>query len=127
MEDSNNLWLISSKGQNLGKMRIQGAGALNRLGGNHGYPWGLAGGGESNSARKTQLRRLRTKGSLEIYFAEKANHIKKEDQPITFNDEDTKGVQQPHDDPLVIIAIIANFITKLVLVESGSSADIIYD
>ena len=37
-----------------------------------------------------------------------------------------KGVKQPHNDPLVITLTIEGFITKRILVDNGSSADIIY-
>ena len=36
------------------------------------------------------------------------------------------GVNQPHKDPLVIMLNIAGFNTKRILVDNGSSADIIY-
>ena len=31
---------------------------------------------------------------------------------ITFSDEDIQGVQLPHDDPVVVSAVIANFDVK---------------
>ena len=43
-----------------------------------------------------------------------------------FSEEDARGVKQPHDDPLVIMIMIEGFNTRRVLVDSGSSADIIY-
>ena len=36
------------------------------------------------------------------------------------------GVKQPHNDPLVIMLNIEGFNTKRILVDNGSSADIIY-
>ena len=36
------------------------------------------------------------------------------------------GVKQPHDDPLVIMLVIEGFNTKRILVDNGSSAEIIY-
>ena len=45
---------------------------------------------------------------------------------MSFNEEDTKGVKQPHNDPLVIMLTIEGFNTKRILVDNGSSADIIY-
>ena len=35
------------------------------------------------------------------------------------------GAKQPHDDPLVIMLVIEGFNTKIILVDNGSSADII--
>ena len=43
-----------------------------------------------------------------------------------FSEEDSKSVKQPHDDPLVIMNMIEGFNTRRVLVDSGSSVDIIY-
>ena len=47
-------------------------------------------------------------------------------QDICFSEEDARGVKQPHDDPLVIMILIEGFNTRRVLVDNGSSADIIY-
>ena len=43
-----------------------------------------------------------------------------------FSEEDIRGVKQPHDDPLVIMVMIEGFNTRRVLVDNGSSVDIIY-
>ena len=45
---------------------------------------------------------------------------------MCFSEEDARGVKQPHDDPLVILIMIEGFNTKRVLVDNGSSTDIIY-
>jgi len=45
---------------------------------------------------------------------------------IFFLKEDTRGVTQLHDDPLVIIFMIEGFNTIRILMDNGSSADIIY-
>ena len=47
-------------------------------------------------------------------------------QDMCFSEEDVRGVKQPHDDPLVIMVMIEGFNTRRVLVDNGSSADIIY-
>ena len=43
-----------------------------------------------------------------------------------FSEEDARGIRQPHDDPLVVTIMIEGFNTRRVLVDNGSSADIIY-
>ena len=48
------------------------------------------------------------------------------DQDMSFNEADAKGVKQPHNDPLVIMLNIEGVNTKRILVDNGSSADIIY-
>ena len=45
---------------------------------------------------------------------------------MSFNEVDARGVKQPHNDPLVIMLNIEGFNTKIILVDNGSSADIIY-
>ena len=45
---------------------------------------------------------------------------------MCFLEEDTKGVKQPHDNPLVIMLVIEGFNTKRIPVDDGSLVDIIY-
>ena len=82
---------------------------------------GFTGGGESSSARKAHLRSIRSGETLEIQAVSKLPRL---DTTITFSDSDMEGCQHPHDDPLVIRAVIANKIVHRVLVENKSSADI---
>ena len=49
-----------------------------------------------------------------------------DDHLITFSEDDARGVHQPHDDVLVVTMTIASFITRRVLIDNGSLADIIY-
>ena len=45
---------------------------------------------------------------------------------MSFNEEEARGVKQPHNDPLVITLTIEGFNTKRILVDNGNSTDIIY-
>ena len=45
---------------------------------------------------------------------------------MSFNKDDARGVKQPHNNPLVIMLTIEGFNTKRILVDNGSSTDIIY-
>ena len=45
---------------------------------------------------------------------------------MSFDEADARGMKQPHNDPLVIMLNIEGFNTKRILVDNGSSADIIY-
>ena len=45
---------------------------------------------------------------------------------MSFIEEDVRGLKQPHNDPLVIMLMIEGFNTKRILVDNGSSIDIIY-
>ena len=84
---------------------------------------GFAGGGESSSARKAHLCSIR---SAEIREIQAVSKLPRLDTSITFSDSDLEGCQHPHDDPLVVRAIVANKTVHRVLVDNGSSADIIF-
>ena len=51
---------------------------------------------------------------------------RRKNQDMCFSEEDARGVKQPHDNPLVIMVMIEGFNTRRVLVDNGSSTDIIY-
>ena len=93
------------------------------LGEIHVISGGFAGGGESSSARKAHLRSIRSVEMGEIHPVSKLPRL---DTTITFSDSDLEGCQHPHDDPLVVRAIVANTTVHRVLVDNGSSADIIF-
>ena len=84
---------------------------------------GFAGGGESSSAYKAHLRNIKIEEILEIQLVSKLPRL---DTTITFLDSDMEGCQHPHDNPLVVKAVIANKKVHKVLVDNGSSADIIF-
>uniref|UniRef100_A0A2N9FY65 RNase H type-1 domain-containing protein n=1 Tax=Fagus sylvatica TaxID=28930 RepID=A0A2N9FY65_FAGSY len=60
----------------------------------------------------------------EIHKTDKKPRL--EDFPITFTEEDAHKVFHPHDDALVVTLEIAGYSTRRVLIDNGSSADIIY-
>ena len=84
---------------------------------------GFAGGGESSSARKAHLCNIISTDMGEIQAVSKLPWL---DNTITFSDSDLEGCQHPHDDPLVIRAIVANTTVHRVLIDNESSADIIF-
>ena len=93
------------------------------LGEIHVISRGFAGGGESSSARKAHLRSIRSGEVMEVQVVSKLPRL---DTAITFSDSDLVGCQHPHDDPLVIRVVVANKTIHRVLVNNGSSADIIF-
>ena len=93
------------------------------LGEIHVISGGFTGGGESSSARKAHLRNIRSADMGEIQAVSKLPRL---DNTITFSDSDLEGCQHPHDDPLVVRAIVANTTVHRVLINNGSSADIIF-
>ena len=93
------------------------------LGEIHVISGGFAGGGESSLARKAHLRSIRLAEIGEIQAIFKLPRL---DTSITFSYSDLEGCQHPHDDPLVVHAIVANKTVHRVLIDNGSSADIIF-
>ncbi|XP_012833285.1 PREDICTED: uncharacterized protein LOC105954155 [Erythranthe guttata] len=78
-------------------------------------------GGDSNRSRRAHLRELQElRGELAMMYRVSVA------PPITFGVQDETGIQQPHNDALVITATVANYDVARILVDTGSSADIIY-
>ena len=84
---------------------------------------GFTEGGESRSARKAHMRSIRLGEIAEVRAVSKLPRL---DTSITFSDSDLEGCQHPHDDPLVIRAVVANKTVHRVLIDNGSSTDIIF-
>ena len=93
------------------------------LGEIHVISRGFAGCKESNSSRKAHLRSIRSGETIGVQTVSKLPRL---DTTITFSDFDMEGCQHPHDNPLVIKSIVANKTIHRVLVDNGSSADIIF-
>ena len=93
------------------------------LGEIHVISGGFAGGGESSFARKAHLRSIRSREVMEVQAVSKLPRL---NTTITFSNSDLEGCQHPYDDPLVIRAIVANKTIHRVLVDNGSSANIIF-
>ena len=49
-----------------------------------------------------------------------------DEQAITFTNEDAERVHHPYNDSIVITLLIANYMIRRVLMDNGSSADILY-
>ena len=79
-------------------------------------------GGSYKSLRKAvqrQVNSIYVKHSME-------KHCRIGNDDIVFFEQDVKGIKQPHDDPLVIMLTIEGFNTQRVLVDNGSSTDVMY-
>ena len=49
-----------------------------------------------------------------------------DEQAITFTDEDAERVHHPHDDAIIITLLIVDYTTRRVLMDNGSSENILY-
>ena len=73
-------------------------------------------------AKKTYLQEVQN-----VQISGQLPRMIKEDEPaIIFTYEDARRLHHPHDDAIVITLTIANYTTRRVLVDKGSSADILY-
>uniref|UniRef100_A0A2N9HZF6 Uncharacterized protein n=1 Tax=Fagus sylvatica TaxID=28930 RepID=A0A2N9HZF6_FAGSY len=83
---------------------------------------GPASGGTSRASRRAYARQVHN-----IMVVQRPpKNVRLDDQIISFSEEDARGTHQPHDDALVITVNIAGFTTRRVMVDNGSSADILY-
>ncbi|GFZ01910.1 hypothetical protein Acr_15g0005190 [Actinidia rufa] len=80
---------------------------------------GFAGGGESSSSRKKHAREIRNQREV-MSIGQSAKRPRVERNPITFTEEEAEALSQPHDDPLVILAVVSNLLVRRVLVDSGT-------
>ncbi|XP_027911682.1 uncharacterized protein LOC114170403 [Vigna unguiculata] len=79
---------------------------------------GFAGGGSSSAARKRHVRALKS-----VHLVEKKVRLM---PPITFTNDDFKAPDPDHDDPMVISIEVAEYGIGKVLVDQGSSVNILY-
>ncbi|KAK3009129.1 hypothetical protein RJ639_013704 [Escallonia herrerae] len=93
----------------------ENAGVINTISG------GIAAGGSSGQGRKAYVREvLTTVGPL-------TKKQRKEPAPtISFSDDDVGDTRTPHDDPLVVTLRVGNFDVKRILVDNGSSAEVLF-
>ncbi|XP_075478759.1 uncharacterized protein LOC142519604 [Primulina tabacum] len=73
-------------------------------------------GGDSNRARKSRSR----KDCMEV------EGMRRNEAVISFDPEDLKGVNLPHNDALVIQARVANYDVMRVFIDSSSSVNVIF-
>jgi len=81
---------------------------------------GFANGGSTFSARKRHLRHIQSINHITH------SHRRRRMPPIVFTDDDFHGLDHQQDDPMVITIEIENYVVKKVLVDQGSSVDILY-
>ncbi|KAI3448541.1 hypothetical protein Pfo_005206 [Paulownia fortunei] len=89
---------------------------------------GGPGSGDSSNARRALLRAASGFNSHNpsSYPSEQVYQLQTSIEQLTFGESDLEGRREQHNDALVISATLSNFWVKKILVDSGSSADIIF-
>ena len=83
---------------------------------------GTSAAGSSKKARKTYLRMVQN-----VQMTGSVPKIARRDSPIVgFSEEDARRLHHPHDDALVVTVQLEEYNLHRVLVDNGSSADILY-
>ena len=78
--------------------------------------------GQSSRSKKTYLKVVQN-----VQLLGRSPKTRTPDEKaITFTDEDASRIHHPHDDAIVITLLIADYSTRRVLVDNGSSVDILY-
>ena len=83
---------------------------------------GIATAGSSKKARKTYLRMVQN-----VQLTGTVPKIARREGPIIgFSEEDVRRLHHPHDDALIVSIRVGDYNMHRVLVDNGSSADILY-
>ena len=89
--------------------------------------WGGPFAGNSGKARKNLARQARHEpNGLDINLTDRLQNSRFRDTPIIFSEEDTRGIHHPHCDALVVTLPVANKRLHRILIDNGSSADILF-
>ena len=83
--------------------------------------------GDSNRSRKAHIRRAQLPSTeVDVFSFRPAKMPKYEVTEITFTDEDMEGVEHPHDDPLVVTAMVGNHNVHRILIDTGATSNLMY-
>ena len=78
--------------------------------------------GQTSKSKKTYLKVVQN-----VQLSRRSPKTKGIDEPtISFTDEEAERIHHSHDDAIFITLLIADYITRKVLVDNGSSTDILY-
>ena len=83
-------------------------------------------GGSSNKARKTLTHSAKNPHIQATLVMQCDDAPQEEHYPMMFTEEEARTVYHPHNDGLVITLVTTNRRTDRVLIDSSSSADIIF-
>ena len=85
----------------------------------------IVGGGLTSQPSKSRKTYLKVVQNVQLSRRSPKTRTPDE-QDITFTDEDALRIHHPHNDAIIITLLIADYSIKRVLVDNGSSTDILY-
>ena len=85
----------------------------------------IVGGGLTSQSSKSRKTYLKVVQNVQLSRRSPKTRTPNE-QAITFTDEDALRIHHPHNDAIIITLLIADYSIRRVLVDNGSSTDILY-
>ena len=85
----------------------------------------IVGGGSTGQSSRSRKMYLKVVQNVQLSGRSPKTRTLDE-QATTFTNEDASRIHHPHDDAIVITLLITDYSTRRVLVDNGSSADILY-
>ena len=85
---------------------------------------GTSSGEDSQSSRKRHTRTFRVPYNSRVVSIQLTDPIPLD--LLTFSSNDLQDIHLLHDDPLVVTLTIINYLVKRVLIDTGSSSDILF-
>ena len=85
----------------------------------------IVGGGLTSQPSKSRKTYLKVVQNVQLSRRSPKTRTPDE-QAITFTDEDALRIHHPHNDAIIITLLIADYSIRRVLVDNGSSTDILY-
>ena len=83
--------------------------------------------GGTSAGQTSKSKKMYLKVVQNVQLSGRSPKTRVIDEPtISFTDEEAERIHHPHDDAIVITLLITDYTTRKVLVDNGSSADILY-
>ena len=83
--------------------------------------------GRTSTGQSSKSKKMYLKVVQNIQLSGRSPRTRETNEPaISFMDEEAERIHHPHDDAIVITLLIVDYTTRRVLVDNGSSADILY-
>ena len=85
----------------------------------------IIGGSSTGQSSKSKKAYLKVVQSVQL-FGQSPRARTTDEQAIMFTEDEAERIHHPHDDAIIITLFIADYTTRRVIVDNGSSTDILY-